>query len=128
MASMAKFTVILLIASIMSAASGLESPFRLAVVQKDGGLMQCWDALAELKACSGEIILFFLNGEAYLGPGCCNAIQIITHDCWPSLLTAFGFTAQEGDILRGFCDAVVAEPPESGDEGAAPPHVGDGGI
>ncbi|KAK4840606.1 hypothetical protein QYF36_013655 [Acer negundo] len=40
-------------------------------------LVECWNALLEVKSCSNEIILFFLNG----------------------------FTAQEGNILRRYCDA-----------------------
>ncbi|KAK6913251.1 Prolamin-like domain [Dillenia turbinata] len=66
---------------------------------------KCWDSLFELQACTGEAILFFLNGETYLGPGCCRAIEIIEHQCWPAMLTSLGFTPQEGDILRGYCDA-----------------------
>lgn len=53
--------------------------------------------------------MFFLNGEAYLGPSCCRAIRIVEHECWPAMIGTLGFTEQEGDILRGYCDA--------GDEG-----------
>nr|CAD1839877.1 unnamed protein product [Ananas comosus var. bracteatus] len=35
-------------------------------LQSDG-LTQCWDSLVELRSCTGEVILFFLNGETYLG-------------------------------------------------------------
>ncbi|KAI3882527.1 hypothetical protein MKX03_023920 [Papaver bracteatum] len=54
---------------------------------------------------AGMIILFFMDGEMYLGLECCRAIRIITRECWPSMLTSVGFTAEEGDILRGYCDA-----------------------
>lgn len=65
----------------------------------------CWDSLFQLQSCTGEVILFFINGETYLGPSCCRAIRIIEHDCWPSMLGSLGFTSEEGDILRGYCDA-----------------------
>ncbi|KAL8261416.1 hypothetical protein R6Q59_025465 [Mikania micrantha] len=71
---------------------------------KDGGeLMDCWNALFELKSCTNEIILFFLNGDSYLTMDCCRAIRVITYGCWPSMLTSLGFTSEEGDILRGYC-------------------------
>ncbi|KAI3733532.1 hypothetical protein L6452_12975 [Arctium lappa] len=71
---------------------------------QDGGSIGCWETLFELQACTGEIILFFLNGETYLGTGCCRAIEKIEKQCWPSLLVSLGFTTEEGDILRGYCD------------------------
>lgn len=64
----------------------------------------CWDSLIQIQACSGEIILFFLNGETYLGDGCCNAIRTIGKQCWPNMMDTLGFTAEEGDILEGYCD------------------------
>ncbi|OAY74051.1 egg cell-secreted protein 1.2-like [Ananas comosus] len=76
-----------------------------------GGLVDCWNALLELRSCTNEIVLFFLNGESYLGYDCCRAIRTITLHCWPSMLTSLGFTAQEGDILRGYCDAEAAAAP-----------------
>ncbi|CAA0368824.1 unnamed protein product [Arabidopsis thaliana] len=79
-----------------------------------GGLMQCWDALYELKSCTNEIVLFFLNGETKLGYGCCNAVDVITTDCWPAMLTSLGFTLEETNVLRGFCQS-----PNSGGSSAA---------
>ncbi|KAK1436402.1 hypothetical protein QVD17_02181 [Tagetes erecta] len=77
---------------------------RLQGDQKDsGGLMDCWNALLELKSCTNEIILFFVNGDSYLTMDCCRAIRTITYDCWPSMLTSLGFTSEEGDILQGYC-------------------------
>ncbi|KAK1439325.1 hypothetical protein QVD17_05141 [Tagetes erecta] len=70
----------------------------------DGDQEGCWETLFELHSCTGEIILFFLNGETYLGMGCCRAIEEIQKQCWPSLMGSIGFTSEEGDILRGFCD------------------------
>ncbi|KAF8411613.1 hypothetical protein HHK36_004170 [Tetracentron sinense] len=82
-----------------------------ARLESGGGLVECWTALLELRSCTNEIVLFFLNGEAYLGLGCCRAIRIITRQCWPAMFTSLGFTAQEGDILRGYCDAFPGPPP-----------------
>ncbi|KAF6154499.1 hypothetical protein GIB67_028391 [Kingdonia uniflora] len=81
--------------------------------QGGGGFGDCWNALIELKSCTNEIVLFFLNGEGYIGHDCCRSIRIITQQCWPSTFTSIGFTAQEGDILRGYCDAspAVLSPP-----------------
>jgi hypothetical protein len=71
------------------------------------GPQQCWEALMDIKSCTGEIILFFLNGEAYLGPGCCRAIRVIEQSCWAAdaMLSVIGFTPEEGDMLKGYCDA-----------------------
>ncbi|XP_057972637.1 egg cell-secreted protein 1.1-like [Malania oleifera] len=41
----------------------------------------CRDSLFELHSCVGEVILFFLNGEAYLGPTCCRAIHAVQLHC-----------------------------------------------
>ncbi|XP_043713145.1 egg cell-secreted protein 1.2-like [Telopea speciosissima] len=64
-----------------------------------GSMVECWNALLELQSCNNEIILFFLNGEAYLGFNCC---RVITHQCWPSMHTYLGFTAEEDNILYGY--------------------------
>ena len=74
----------------------------------------CWDSLFQLQACTGEVIMFFLNGETYLGPACCQAIRVIEKDCWPNIIGSLGFTAQESDILQGYCDhEAVHSPPSS---------------
>ncbi|XP_026409840.1 egg cell-secreted protein 1.2-like [Papaver somniferum] len=87
---------------------------------RGAGMVECWDALYELRSCTNEIILFFMDGEMYLGIECCRAIRIITRECWPSMLTSVGFTAEEGDILRGYCDASHSTAPRS-----SPPVVGE---
>ena len=80
--------------------------------EKDkSGLMDCWNALLELKSCTNEIILFLLNGDSYLTKDCCRAIRIITYGCWPSMLTSLGFTSEEGDILKGYCGAAPLPQP-----------------
>ncbi|KAL6502658.1 hypothetical protein OROHE_024311 [Orobanche hederae] len=79
----------------------------------------CWESLFQLQSCTSEIVLFFLNGETFLGPGCCEAVRIIQKDCWPNLLGSLGYTTEEGDVLEGYCDAsegggsVVSMPPSS---------------
>ncbi|RWW12412.1 hypothetical protein GW17_00023922 [Ensete ventricosum] len=75
-----------------------------------GGLVDCWNALLELRSCTNEIVLFFINGESYLGLDCCRAIRVITRHCWTSMLTTLGFTTQESDILRGYCDFEATAP------------------
>ncbi|MCL7039820.1 hypothetical protein MKW94_030580 [Papaver nudicaule] len=62
----------------------------------DAGMAECFNAMYELRSCSNEIILFFMDGEMYLGIECCRAIRVITRECWPSMLTSIGFTAEEG--------------------------------
>ncbi|KAM7523605.1 hypothetical protein LguiA_013507 [Lonicera macranthoides] len=74
----------------------------------------CWGSLLELQSCTGELILFFLNGETYLGPACCGAISAIQHDCLSTLLGSIGFTPEEGDVLRGYCDASAPPTPLAG--------------
>ncbi|KAJ4890841.1 Egg cell-secreted protein 1.3 [Raphanus sativus] len=80
-------------------------PTNIAARLNGGGLMECWDALYELKSCTNEIVLFFLNGETKLGEGCCHAVDVITINCWPSMLTSLGFTSEETNVLRGFCQS-----------------------
>lgn len=88
--------------------SGLAA--RLKLEGKAGGdePSNCWDSLFELQACSGEVIMFFMNGETYLGHGCCQAIRVIGHDCWPNMMESLGFTSEEEDVLQGFCDDETA--------------------
>ncbi|KAL5846178.1 hypothetical protein ACOSQ3_009702 [Xanthoceras sorbifolium] len=85
----------------------------VARLKLDDESSNCWDALVQLQACTGEIILFFFNGETYLGHGCCSAISTISHQCWPNLINTLGFSTEEGDILEGYCDheTVVKSPP-----------------
>ncbi|CAK8565350.1 unnamed protein product [Lathyrus sativus] len=84
-----------------------------ARLKVNGESPNCWESLLKLQACSGEIITFFLNGETMLGHGCCKAIEVIGHDCWPSVVSSLGFTNEESYILEGYCDEVddVHSPP-----------------
>ncbi|XP_020103616.1 egg cell-secreted protein 1.4-like [Ananas comosus] len=105
------------------------SPIGLSARLQSDGLTQCWDSLVELRSCTGEVILFFLNGETYLGPSCCRAIRVIEHHCWAAdvLLASLGFTAQEGDILRGYCDAADdSSDPSTPQPPPAPPSISPG--
>ncbi|CAK7350299.1 unnamed protein product [Dovyalis caffra] len=75
-------------------------------IESEGSLVECFDALMEIKSCTNEIVLYFTNGQADdIGPDCCRAIHTITHKCWPAMFTSLGFTDEEGNILRGYCDA-----------------------
>lgn len=70
--------------------------------------IDCWASMFELQSCTGEVIQFFGDGETYLGPGCCQAIRVIEHHCWPDMMTTLGFTTDEGDVLQGYCDSEAA--------------------
>lgn len=87
---------------------------------------QCWEALVEIKSCTGEIIILFIKGEAFLGPGCCRAIRVIEHSCWAadSMLSIIGFTPQEGDMLKGYCDAGDDGAGAGGGQSGSPPPRG----
>ncbi|KAL5210740.1 hypothetical protein ABZP36_006363 [Zizania latifolia] len=86
---------------------------------------QCWEVLMEIKSCTGEIILFFLNGEAYLGPSCCRAIRVIERSCWAAdaMMSVIGFTPEEGDMLKDYCDADDGDAAGGHQQGPSPPHA-----
>ncbi|KAL1326856.1 hypothetical protein HN51_036980 [Arachis hypogaea] len=81
---------------------------------KDGGGVEqadCLKSLVELRSCSNEILLYFSNGGVtHISYKCCSAITLITHNCWPALLTSLGITPQEAHYLRGYCDASASSP------------------
>ena len=68
-------------------------------LEASGGLTECLNMLMKLKSCSNEIVIFFLNSQAD------------TRNCWPAILTSLEFIAEEGNILRGYCDASFAPSP-----------------
>ncbi|KAK8958260.1 Egg cell-secreted protein 1.1 [Platanthera guangdongensis] len=122
----------LLLALLVAAAGAEAARPELAARLRAEATIQCWEALMELRSCTGEVVLFFLNGETYLGPSCCRAIQVIQKQCWAAdaMLIALGFTAQEGFVLRGFCDAAAEQtapaalpPPRSPPSTASPSPV-----
>ncbi|KAL2551496.1 Egg cell-secreted protein 1.4 [Forsythia ovata] len=76
-----------------------------ARLEANGNTLDCWTALTEIRLCSNEIIAYFMNGAIDISTTCCQAISLITHQCWPAMLSTLGFTPDETFILRGYCDA-----------------------
>ncbi|GMI82197.1 EGG CELL 1.1 [Hibiscus trionum] len=76
----------------------------LARLKLDEESSDCWDSLIQLQSCTGELIMFFLNGETEIGQGCCQAIRTISQQCWPNMIDALGFTTEETHVLEGYCD------------------------
>ncbi|CAH9099809.1 unnamed protein product [Cuscuta epithymum] len=106
--------------SVTESAADLRARLRLEEENPGQGSSECWESLFALRACTGEVILFFMNGETYLGQDCCHSIRSIQKHCWShSLLESLGLTSQESDILRGYCDATAAE--DGDGESARPP-------
>ncbi|KAJ8762100.1 hypothetical protein K2173_007161 [Erythroxylum novogranatense] len=109
------FLIVLCASTIDSMANarpalGLSSSL-VARLKLDDESPTCWESLIQLQACTGEIILFFLNGETYIGDSCCHAIRTITQMCWPGMIDTLGFTTEEGNILEGYCVASENSPP-----------------
>ena len=99
----------------------LTSSVLYAFAEAGGGFAECWDSLTRLGSCTSEIVIFFVNGESYIGHECCVAVRGATRHCWPAMLASVGFTAEEADVLRGFCDAEEAA---AKDKGPPPSHPG----
>ncbi|XP_057796005.1 egg cell-secreted protein 1.2-like [Salvia miltiorrhiza] len=104
---MAKLVAVVVVGLVASSLMAMVSARNLAARLKvaEEGPSTCWDALSELQSCSAEVVMFFLNGETQLGANCCAAIGVIEHQCWPSMLGTLGITTEEGNVLRGYCDA-----------------------
>ncbi|KAK7346251.1 hypothetical protein VNO80_20766 [Phaseolus coccineus] len=120
------------LAALLSSASMVESKLLvsnpssslLVRLKLEGEPSNCWDSLWQLQACSGEIVTFFINGETYLGHGCCQAIRVIGHDCWPNIVASLGFTNEETDVLEGYCEeAVLHSPPPPPKSIGDPKHI-----
>ncbi|KAI3451043.1 hypothetical protein Pfo_007708 [Paulownia fortunei] len=73
----------------------------------EGKALDCWTALNKIRSCSNEIVAYFANGTIDITPPCCEAITLITHSCWPAVLSALGYTLDQTYILRGYCDAIA---------------------
>ncbi|GJM87907.1 hypothetical protein PR202_ga03912 [Eleusine coracana subsp. coracana] len=131
---MAVLTILLLLVAVVTAAPApapvapLDARLRHAFSlnggdQQDGGggggIVECWGALAQLGSCTSEIFLFLVNGNSYIGPECCRAIRGATLHCWPAMLASVGFTAEQADVLQGFCDGEEAAAAQQ--HGAPPP-------
>ncbi|MBA0745491.1 hypothetical protein Gogos_008066, partial [Gossypium gossypioides] len=72
----------------------------LARLKLDEESPDCWSSLIQLQSCTGELIMFFLNGETEIGKSCCLAIRTISHLCWPTMIDALGFTAEESHVIE----------------------------
>ncbi|GFY91172.1 cinnamyl alcohol dehydrogenase 9 [Actinidia rufa] len=109
-----KLLVVATLACFIAGAAATRDPPGLnlmARIEAEGGLVECWNALKEIKSCSNEIVLYFMNGSADIGPACCQAVGLVTHHCWPAMLTTLGFTPEECNMLRGYCDAASSSGP-----------------
>ncbi|KAM3200672.1 egg cell-secreted protein 1.2-like [Capsicum annuum] len=102
------FFLIMLTCSIITNLSNVNSS-RAIIARLDeanqGSIVECFNAFGEIKSCSNEIIAYFTIGTIDVDLPCCQAISVITHHCWPSMLTSLGFTLEQTNILRGYCDA-----------------------
>lgn len=123
-----KALLLLSVASTAAVARPLSAKSTLlARLKLDGegdDISECWESLFQLQSCTGEVILFFMNGETYLGPSCCRAIRIVERKCWPAVLGSLGFTADESDVLRGYCDVEDDDGEEAAPDAQppSPPH------
>ncbi|OMO54872.1 hypothetical protein CCACVL1_27509 [Corchorus capsularis] len=106
-------TVVVVAVAMASSVSLANKQSLIARLKLDEESPSCWEALMQLQACAGEVILFFLNGETYLGEACCESIHTIGQQCWPNMLETLGYTTEEGDILQGYCDHEIANSPPS---------------
>ena len=56
--------------------NNMKPDYDLAIrLEASEGLTECWNMLMELKSCSNEIVIFFLNSQADIGPDCCRVID-----------------------------------------------------
>ncbi|KAK4394398.1 Egg cell-secreted protein 1.4 [Sesamum angolense] len=97
---------------IMSSFQARELPFppdHNSTPELQGPALDCLIALYKIRSCSNEIIAYFANGTIDITPPCCQAITLITHSCWPAVLSALGYSPDQASILRGYCDAVASE-------------------
>ena len=85
----------------------------MARLKVDEESLYCWDSLIELQSLTGELTMFFLNGETDLGHSRCKAIRTISHHCWPTMIDALGFTTEETHVLEGYCDREDDQSPSS---------------
>ncbi|CAL2276316.1 unnamed protein product [Prunus armeniaca] len=64
------------------------------------------------------------NLTAGLNLAAVKSFRPIEHQCWPTLLGMLGFTAEETDVLKGYCDEAdhVKSPPANP---PSPPSIHD---
>ncbi|KAK2444899.1 Egg cell-secreted protein [Trifolium repens] len=112
MAFILKLFVLISLSSTIVTSRSLSSTTTLVTHLKlfdgTGDNNKCWETMFELQHCTGEIVLFFVNGDTRLGSGCCNALLVIAHHCWPNMLTSLGLTHEEAEILRGYCNGAAS--------------------
>lgn len=104
---------------IMSTHSTREFPFQplipgLNSTGPGGEALDCLTALYRIKSCSNEILAYFAKGAIDITPPCCEAITLITHQCWPAVLSTIGYGPNQVYILRGYCDAAASYAPVFG--------------
>ncbi|KAL4335341.1 hypothetical protein GQ457_07G030530 [Hibiscus cannabinus] len=75
----------------------------LARLKLDVESPDCWNSLIQLQSCTGELIMFFLNGETEIGQSCCHAILTVSNRCWPNMIDTLGFTTEETLVVEGYC-------------------------
>nr|GMD56345.1 egg cell-secreted protein 1.1-like [Ipomoea batatas] len=99
---------------VTSGATALRARLRLYQEDSGGGSSTCWESLFALRACTGEVILFFVNGEKYLGPGCCRSAGTIGVAAGIGALaigaagSTVGVTAGIGALAIGAAGSTVA--------------------
>ncbi|KAL2240171.1 egg cell-secreted protein 1.4-like [Sesamum indicum] len=108
------FLLTITTALLMSSFQARELPFPQApdhnpTPELQGSALDCLTALYKIRSCSNEIIAYFSNGTIDITPPCCQAITLITHSCWPAVLSILGYSPDQASILRGYCDAVASE-------------------
>ncbi|TYI83435.1 hypothetical protein E1A91_D05G293000v1 [Gossypium mustelinum] len=107
------FSTLTLLFLALPMASSLETSKLTLQSRLNADSPSCWESLTQIQSCTGEVILFFINGETYLGDSCCHAIHTVSHQCWPNMLETLGYTTEEGDILEGYCDHETSKSPPS---------------
>ncbi|PPS20418.1 hypothetical protein GOBAR_AA00148 [Gossypium barbadense] len=81
--------VLVYVLATVTAARQLPISSKPGRLEENGGLAECWNALNELKSCTDEIILFFVNGQTDMGPECCGGIEIFVSCFGPRLCLGY---------------------------------------
>ncbi|KAF3613225.1 putative egg cell-secreted protein 1.1-like, partial [Capsicum annuum] len=97
------FFLIMLTCSVITNLSNVNSSREIPILPRldesnQGSILECFNAFGEIKSCTNEIIAYFTIGTIDTDLPCCQAISVITHHCWPSMLTTLGFTLEQTNI------------------------------